>query len=929
MPARPRAAGAARPGAWILPCLCLALAAALPQPCGAGEIPLNPEWGDLPEPQHFPADPAGWPELTREAKPWTRWWWLGSAVDAANLTRELEAFAAAGLGGVEICPIYGAMGAEERYLEFLSPEWLAMLAHVTREGGRLGLGVDLTTGTGWPFGGPWVGAGEASAGFTPFTRKVAGGAALVCQVPAGRAVALRAWHGQTVVDLAGKLDGRTLRWDAPPLASGEWLVAGGFTNSPVQQVKRAAPGGAGPVVDPFSTDALGRYLARFDQAFAGFGAPPPRAHFHDSFEYYGAAWTPGLPEAFAARHGYQICDQLPALLGSADLDTTARVRADYRETLGEMHRAFLARWNHWAKAGGSLTRNQAHGSPGNLLDHYAVADIPETEIFRHVAEDQIPMLQFAASAARTTGRPLVSAESFTWLDEHFKVAPDKLKAAADFLFLGGVNHLFFHGIPFSPEDAGWPGWLFYASTHLGPNGGLWRDLPVFTGYLARCQAILQSGTPDSDLLVYFPAHDLFHEAPGLLPLFTIHDQHRWLQSLPFYQTVMGLWQRGVYCDFVSDALLDGATVADGRIRLGGNEWPALVLPRVRRIPPATLAKLLALARAGGTVVFEGGLPEDVPGFGELAARRLELLGLLDNLSSSDEPAKHVKIASNGLDAMLDELGIVRERMSDLGIRCVRRRHAEGYHYFVVNRGGRDFSGVLPLARAFRSAVGLDPMQPGRAGVLRAGSGRQGKGVELALAAGESLVIRTFDRREVDAGPFPVLEAAGAGSDLTGMWRLEFVSGGPELPAPADLPVLGSWTALADPRARAFHGTGRYRLDFELAAAPVGRLGLELGRVAGTARVQFNGIPVGPSWCAPHRLEVTGLAKPGRNTLEVEVTNLAANRIADLDRRKIPWKLFHEINFVNIDYQPFDAAAWAPVESGLLGPVRLVPLAPAR
>ena len=104
-----------------------------------------------------------WPAATRESRPWTRWWWLGSAVDEAGLTRQLELLAAAGFGGVEICPIYGAKGWEDRYVPFLSPRWMELLAHATREAQRLGLGVDLTTGTGWPFGGPWVGDEDASS----------------------------------------------------------------------------------------------------------------------------------------------------------------------------------------------------------------------------------------------------------------------------------------------------------------------------------------------------------------------------------------------------------------------------------------------------------------------------------------------------------------------------------------------------------------------------------------------------------------------------------------------------------------------------------------------------------------------------------------------------------------------------------------------
>src|SRR5687767_5464987 len=106
---------------------------------------------------HAAEPPAlGWPEITRENKPWTRWWWPGSGVDKASLTRQLEQLAAAGIGGVEITPIYGAKGYEDRYIDFLSPKWMEMLEHAAREASRLGLGVDMATGTGWPFGGPWV-----------------------------------------------------------------------------------------------------------------------------------------------------------------------------------------------------------------------------------------------------------------------------------------------------------------------------------------------------------------------------------------------------------------------------------------------------------------------------------------------------------------------------------------------------------------------------------------------------------------------------------------------------------------------------------------------------------------------------------------------------------------------------------------------------
>ena len=89
-------------------------------------------------------------------KPWVYWWWMGSAVDKKNLTANLELYQQAGIGGVHIIPIYGVKGWEEKYIDFLSPSWLDLLKYTIEEASRLGMGVDMSTGTGWPFGGPQV-----------------------------------------------------------------------------------------------------------------------------------------------------------------------------------------------------------------------------------------------------------------------------------------------------------------------------------------------------------------------------------------------------------------------------------------------------------------------------------------------------------------------------------------------------------------------------------------------------------------------------------------------------------------------------------------------------------------------------------------------------------------------------------------------------
>ena len=78
-------------------------------------------------------DPGEWPAVTREAKPWSRWWWHGSAVDPASLTAQLEALRDAGIGGVEITPIYGVRGGETQFIPYLSERVGAHArAHVAR-----------------------------------------------------------------------------------------------------------------------------------------------------------------------------------------------------------------------------------------------------------------------------------------------------------------------------------------------------------------------------------------------------------------------------------------------------------------------------------------------------------------------------------------------------------------------------------------------------------------------------------------------------------------------------------------------------------------------------------------------------------------------------------------------------------------------------
>jgi hypothetical protein len=721
-------------------------------------------------------------------------------------------------------------------------------------------------------------------------------------------------------------------------------------------VKRAAPGGEGDVVDHFSAAAIARYLASFDQALADLPAEERvRCVFNDSYEVYGANWTDQLLPEFRRRRGYDLLHYLPALCGDDDREIMGRERSDYRQTIADMLLdAFVQPWTNWAHRHGSLSRNQAHGSPGNLLDLYAAADIPETEAFgpdwlrlagfAHPAEAppsfggraDILVGKLASSAAHVAGRPLCSCESFTWLGEHGQVSLAQMKAELDVLFVMGINHVFFHGTPFSPADAEWPGWMFYATTHIAPTNPLWRDLPDLNAYISRCQSFLQAGRPDNDLLLYLPIFDLWATEQGAehaLHFLTVHSEH-WLDgALPaFTETARWLWDRGYSFDVVSDQLLEQAIEVSGRqLRSRGGMYQALVVAGCTLMPPETLERVVGLARAGATVLVVGDFPKDVPGLGALAERRerrraaLAALGPLHTLQPGVAEAHMGKgrlLVGADVAALLQMAGIRRESVVDAGIEVIRRRDDAGYLYFLANLGQQRLDRWISLPIQAASVVAFDPiaMHYGAARV-EPGGARETQ-VYLQLEPGESILLRALSHPP-DAPQWQYLSPGGEPHPIEGAWHVEFIAGGPTLPRPRIVERLTSWTEWpGDVEAlRAFSGTARYTITFVKPASTADTWALDLGNVCDSARVKLNGQLLGTRYARPFRIVAPHALREGDNRLEIEVTNLMANRLAHLDRQGQPWRKFF---FVTSQYQPFDAADWPPLPSGLLGPVRMAP-----
>ncbi|WP_345950251.1 glycosyl hydrolase [Mucilaginibacter sp. PAMB04274] len=893
-----------------------------------------------------------WPAVKKETRPWTRWWWMGNAVDQKNIGMLLRKYQQAGFGGVEVTPIYGAIGYESRYIDFLSPKWMDMLNYTATTASQLGMGVDMNTGTGWPFGGPQIKPADAATRLIVQTYKLNPGEivkdAIRVNDPKQRDVAvlqaLVAYDEKgNATNVMSKVDANG-NFNMPPVTAKTEIYAA-FAGKTLQKVKRAAPGGEGYTLDHLSKTATDTYLARFTNAYKS-GRPNVRAYFNDSYEVYGASWSPVLFDAFQKEHGYDLRLHLRELMSEDDKEAIGRVKSDYRETMSNMllHN-FTQNWTNWAHGLKSITKNQSHGSPGNLLDLYGTVDIPECETFgsskfnipglrrdsadvRNVDPNPI-MLEFASSAGHVNSKPLVSSETFTWLTEHFKTSYSQCKPEVEQIFLSGVNHVFYHGTTYSPEDVKFPGWLFYASMNMVPDNSLWSHGKGLNEYITRCQSVLQAGKADNEILMYWPIYDAWNHHKGLDMPLAIHDINEWLIPTAFYKNATNLQKKGYSLDFVSDLALSKSLGTTAGVKTSANaNYKVLVVPECTMMPVETLQQIIKLAAQGATVIFQK-LPEDVPGLADVEGRRAKLKQLLSTLKFSNSGG--VKQAAVGagkvllsadLDDALTTALVPAEKLVETGLQFIRRDVNGSKYYYLVNHTPKAIDTRIPLNGAFASVTIMDP-QSGSFGLASASTTKQKTYVRVQLQSGEALILFASMQAKATSSKWKYLEKPTGEVKLENTWSLAFTQGGPTLPAPKKLSKLTSWTDLGDTTAVNFSGTGVYTSTFTLPAKTAGEYVLDLGQVDESARVWINGKEVGILWSIPFKARVGSFLKAGQNTIKVEVDNLMANRIRYMDQHNIEWRKYHEINFVNINYKPFDAANWKPVPSGLLGPVKLV------
>lgn len=885
--------------------------------------------------------PTDWYEISTVNKPFVRWWWHGSAVDKEGLTFNLSEFARQGLGGVEITPIYGVQGNEANDIPYLSDKWMGMLRHVTEENRRLGLQTEMNNGTGWPFGGPEVTENESAQKLIIRSWDLEPGQRISGKIEpedarqknVAKVEKIMAVNGSDRLDITGRLGKNgMLNWKAPQ--KGDWKVYALFAGRTFQKVKRAAPGGEGYVVNHYDSVSVKKYLDRFDRAFAGREDIFPKVMFNDSYEVYGSDWTEGLLDEFAKDHGYRLEQYLPEFADvNNQTELRGRVVRDYRATLARMLREnFTDVWTRWAHSHGAEIRNQSHGSPANIIDLYAIVDIPECESFGR-SDLNIPglhptgpskpsdadpaVLKFASSAAHIAGKPLVSAETLTWLTQHFHTSLSVAKPEIDQMLAAGVNHMFFHGATYSPKGVEFPGWLFYASINMSPTNTIWKDADGLLSYIARCQAFLTAGKPDSDLLLYFPIDDIWSRQDGIYMMFDIHSMGKKMPDVK--EMVNEFVKAGLDPDYLSDSLIADLSVnTDGSIvSKGGNKYKAIVIPPVNYMPLETLAALNKLKNEGGNVIFVGNLPKDVPGLSNLESRREQLHAIEREMAA---PVKDMQAA-------IRMSGAKPEPLRGNGVSLLRRvNEAGGCNYFIALLSDNSLEGWQTLATSAESVMIFDPLT-GKKGKARTRRGANGNTeIYLQVNPGQSLLLKTFPTA-IEAEEWNYYDKSTSPIVINNGWSIDFLESQPPIEGVFATDTLTAWTNLPIDEAKVNAATARYKVTFNLPDnIEADEWLLNLGDLRESAVVKVNGVEAGKVWSVPFTIEIGKWLKPGDNTLEIEVTNLPANRIADYDKKGKKWRIFKDANIANVDGSKVnDYSGWETIPSGLNSRVTLTPL----
>lgn len=697
-----------------------------------------------------------------------------------------------------------------------------------------------------------------------------------------------------------------LDWEVP---EGKWVIRRmamlptGVTNSP------AAPEATGPEIDKMSK----KHVAFHFDAFIGdilkripeVDRKTFKVVVQDSYETGGQNWTDDMISVFKERYGYDPVPYLPVLegtvVGNPDISDrflwdlrrliADRVSYDYVGGLRDVcHQHGLTTWlenyGHW-------------GFPGEFLQYGGQSDEIAGEFWSEGSLGDIEN-RAASSCGHIYGKRRVWAESFTSGGPAFGRYPYQMKQRGDRFFTEGINssllHVYIHQ-PFEDREPGLDAWF---GNEFNRKNTWFSQMDVFTGYLKRCNFMLQRGDYVADV-AYFIGED----APKMTGICT--------PELP----------AGYSFDYINgEVLLQRASVEDGRIVLpSGMKYRLLVLPQLETMRPEILQKIKELLQAGACVI--GPAPKYSPSLSDYPAADRKVQALASELwGDQTESVRTIGkgrlfMPATSLQPVLEALNVKPDMRVNSGtpVLFIHRATDEGDIYFISNQSETPVdinpsfrvAGKLPeLWNPLTAEIRLLPEFTCADGVTT---------VPVRLEGFESSFI-IFRKKgtpaKTTARNYPVKEVLAT---VSSPWQVDFEKGkrGPE--EAVTFPALQDWTESTDPSIRYFSGKAIYTNRITLDELPQKALYLDLGKVMVMAKVKINGQYVGGVWTTPYRLPVGDFLRKGENLIEVEVVNNWRNRL--IGDASLPEK--ERGTWTNVN--PWNADS--PLQSsGLIGPVEI-------
>ncbi|MFN7934655.1 MAG: glycosyl hydrolase [Bryobacteraceae bacterium] len=714
---------------------------------------------------------------------------------------------------------------------------------------------------------------------------------------ASGAAPLRVDKMDEIQDISRHVDAQgRLRWSAP---AGRWRVIRYLAVNTGERLKVPSPNSDGLATDHFSEPATVRYInevvRRLQPAIGDIRKSALKELYLASYEVRGQVWTPRFLEEFRKRRGYDLTPYLPALTGSqiGDEATTERVLYDYRKTQGELlvDNYYRAAVRTAAQAG--LGVESEAGGPGPPIHQVPVDALLANSAVTTVRGEFWPYRQNAAAmwvvketaaAAHIYGKPIVAMEAFT-SSYHWYEGPQDLKASADRAFAEGMNHVVWHTASHHPPEAGKPGWVYYAGTHLTPNVVWWPFARPFLDYLARASFLLRQGVPVSDVVHYYG------------------DQG--YNFVPPKHVDPGTGYGYDYDVINADAVIRRLTFRNGRLTLPeGTSYAVLALQDREDMDLDVLRKIATLAEQGATIV--GPKPRRATGYSGYPGKDAQVREVADLLWGRRLITNRtVRDAMASLRVGPD----LRFSGDEAAIDFVHRRTAKEDVYFVRNKTKQWVEGDA----TFRVSGRHPEIWDAATGSIEA---RSGNPVHLRLPPDGSTFV-VF--REGAGKSAPEAKPAAVVSTLEGPWEVHF---GPKLGAAerAVFPKLISWTDHTDEGIRYYSGIAEYRKRFTVQGS-ASRVTLDLGEMWAVAEVSVNGGKPQVVWQRPFEADITADVKPGENELRVRVANNWVNRLVG-DARGAGAKIAK----TNVTTNSPAGTPWAKVEpraSGLLGPVRVM------